>query len=208
MALPTAAAIRALNLPNISGTGEDTYLGTQIVAADVAIADACCFPKATPAAARTMEATAYTWTLDGPDRTDPRILRTGMPPITTLTSIKQDTTGVWAYATTESSANYTLDPETGTDIYANVGSTLAWGTGLRYIQIVATAGYNVGAHAALTQAIGLLVSHWMAGRAPTPFLESQTMGGDAQTYARDAQLPPAVRALIAPYKLWARETHA
>lgn len=206
MALPTAAQIRALNLPNISGTGEDTYLGTQIAAADAAIADYCVFPRLSPAVSRTLEGTAYTFFLDGPDVDDPRILRTRMPPVTTLTSIKQDTAGTWSYATTESSANYTLDTETGTDIYANPGSTLAWGSGLRHIQIVATCGYNVGAHTVLTQAIGLLVSFWMSGRAPGPYLDAQTVGGTSQTY-RDGQLPAAVRALIAPYKLWGRETH-
>lgn len=202
MALPTAAQIRALNLPNISGTGEDTYLGTVISAANQALADHCLFPV--PASGlRTLEATSHILYLDGPSRDDDRVLVLGLRPIVSVTSIKQDTAGVWSYATTETA--YTADLVSGL-VYANAGGTLAWGCGLRHIQATVVAGFDVGAHPVLTMAIGLMVSTWMAGRAPTPYLDAQTADGTSQTY-RDGQIPAAVRALVSPYRLVERETH-
>ncbi len=202
MALPTAPAIRALVLPQITGTAEDTFLGTQIVAASGALADWCLFPPATAGAAATLEATAHTFYLDGPSPSNPSILVTGYRPITTLTSVKQDTAGVWSYATTESSANYTLDGTNGL-IYANPGTTLAWGSGLRYIQVVATVGFNTGAHSVLTQAIGLLVAHWLAVR-KTAGVSNLGQGGSSVTIDEKG-IPLHVQQLVWPYRLTALE---
>ena len=197
MALPTAAAIRALSLPQIDGTAVDTLIESEIATADAALADFCLFPRAA-GSSPTMEATQYTFTLDGPWAGDTRILVTNHFPITAIASIKQDTSGDWTYATTESSSDYVLDGATGY-VYASPGTTLVWGSGLRHIQIVATIGYNVGAHKVLTQAIGLLVAHWMALRR-TPLTVAMTQGGQTMTLG-ERGIPQHVRELVWPYRL-------
>lgn len=198
MALPTATAIRALVLPALTGTAEDTLLDLLIAAADARLADWCAVPPATPGGDSTLETTAYTVYLDGPCR-DPRVLDVGLRPITTLTSVKQDTDGDWSYASTESSSDYTLDGRHG-KVYANPGSALAWGSGLRHIQVVCSAGYNVGAHVILTRAIALLVSEWLARRTSTDAIVSESLAADTRQY-RDGGLSPAVLELMWPYRL-------
>lgn len=198
MALPTAEVIRTSYLPQITGSAHDPVIALEIAAANGALAGFCLFPPASAGAAPTLEATAYTFTLDGPSSDDARILVTNLFPIATLTSVKQDTAGIWSYATTVSSSDYTLDGVTGL-IYANPGSTLAWGSGLRHIQIVATIGYNTGAHSVLTKAIGQLVAHWMAlNRAPAQ--TSLTQGGQSVTLG-ERSIPQHVRELVWPYRL-------
>lgn len=176
----------------------DTLIDSLVSTANSALADWCLFPPATAGAAPTLEATAYTVYSDGPLEDRPEVLRTWLRPITTLTSVKQDTSGDGTYATTVSSSSYVLDGVTG-EIIAKAGSGLSWGSGFRYLQVVHTVGYNTGAHVVLTQAIGLLVSHWLAGRRSTG-LVSLTQGGQSLTL--DSRVIPIhVQQLMWPYRL-------
>jgi hypothetical protein len=115
-----------------------------------------------------------------------------------VASVKQDTSGDWSYATTEDPSSYLLD-ETGSEILAKPGSPLAWGSGTRYIQLVVTAGFDVGAIEDLTLAIGFLVAHWLVGR-KTPGLQNASQGGQSAAYeGRD--IPVHVLRLVSPYRL-------
>lgn len=197
--LPTAAAIQALSIPGLTGTGEAAFLTALIATADAALAEGIClFPPATPGGASTLEATSRTRYFDGPNRSDPSVIRTHLRPIVSVTSVKQDTAGDESYATTESSDDYAIDRETG-ELRAKRGSSLAWISGPRAIQVVLVAGFDVGAHAVLTMAIGLLVSHWMTTRR-SPAIVSASQGGQSVSFS-PKEIPIQVRELVWPYRL-------
>lgn len=198
MALPTAAAIQSLAIPGLTGTAEATRIESLVATADAVLAAQCFFPPATAGARSTLEATEYTLTLDGPARGRPWALRPGLRPITAVASVKQDTSGDWSYATTEDPSSYLLDGIAG-EILAKPGSTLAWGSGTRYIQLVVTAGFDVGATEDLTLAIGFLIAHWLVVR-KTPGFSNASQGGQSAGFD-SKDIPIHVRQLVSPYRL-------
>lgn len=203
MSLPTAANIQSLRIPQLTGTSEATLLTSLIAAADGVIAEYCLFPPASAGVKATLEAVSRTIYLDGPGRCDPTALVLGVRPVTSVTSIKQDSSGDWSYATTESASNYTLDGLTG-KVYSKPGTSLAWQSTRRGIQVVCVAGFDTSTHANLLLAIGTLVAYWLALGPVTELVQGQTVDGDSLT-PRDGQLPLAVRQLVTPYRLYELE---
>lgn len=205
MALPTAAAIRALGLPQISGTAEDARLDALIAAVNETLAWWCHYPAPT-SGTRTLEATSYTEYYDGPDPDDARRLTLGLRPVTTLTSVENDDAGTWSYTSDAVvGTDVVLDGQRGA-VYLHPSSGWTWSSGLRRIRVVCTAGHNVGADPALSQAFGLLVAHWSALRTTGTLPAVASAGGQSATYRSD-ELPASVRQLVAPYRLVERETH-
>ena len=203
MTLPLASAIRPLALPHISGTGEDAVITLVIAAANAALAAWCLYPPASATGAPTLEATSYVEFLDGPDRVEPRRLKVGFRPITAA-AVAQDRAGDGAYSETVSTSDYTVDGVNGY-LVLKPAVTSTWMSGFQAIRATVTAGFDTGAHPAITQAIALLVQHWWGTlRRVGPDVQSQTVEGEAVTWdASDLPLP--VRQLMWPYRLIERE---
>lgn len=208
MALPTAAAVRALVFPELVGAAEDTKLETEIAAADAVAAGHCLFPPASAGASPTLETSSYELYRDGPSPRDLRRLDLRLHPVASITTIHVDDGDDWSYDASElvSSADYVLDGLAG-HVHLKPTATAAWSSGKRRIKVVCSAGYDVGATAALTQAIALIVKWWRTGaRKAGPTMSSgSASGGASSTQALPLQaLPEQVQALLAPYVLYER----
>lgn len=207
MPLPTAATVRDLGLPGFTGTGEDTRISALVTAADSALARYCGWPAPTDGVGlHTFEETTYVQLYDGPDPEQPSRLTLGLRPISSITAIIQDTNGDWSYTESLTAVtDYLTDDQNGR-VYLNPTSTKAWLTGLRSIQVTCVAGYDVGAEPSLTQAIVFLVAHWWLLRSSTPTPQIVSYAGKSVTLKGDG-LPQVVKELVAPFRLWERETH-
>jgi hypothetical protein len=204
MALPTAAAIRSLALPQITGTLEDSRLDSLIATANAVLAQYCLWPRP-DSGAPTFEAATYTVYRDGPDFDDPRRLTIGLRPVSAVASVENDSTGLWTYSEDAVvGTDVVLDTARGA-LYAHPATSWRWAVGLRAVRVVCTAGYNVGAEPPLTQAIGLLIAHWSALRTTSTLPAVASAGGQSATYRGD-DLPASVRQLVAPYERWESET--
>lgn len=200
MTLPTAAVVRAGWIPSLTGTGEDTTIDLFIARANAVLARWCGFPAVSQSTAPTLEAVAYTHYFDGPSSTDPRLLRLRVRPVSAITSVYVDTTGDFAYSTEVTSGDRVLDDlEGGIRLTPDATSIAGWPVGKRLIKVVYTAGYNTGADAGATTAIGLLVAHWWTGRRMSGL--ANVTAGDASIAALDGAIPGHVREAAWPLAL-------
>lgn len=204
MTLPTAAVIRTSAIPELgSNSGEDSNLDTLIARADAVLAGWCGIPAASASVDPTFEATTFTHYLDGPSILDPRALILPLRPVASVTSIHDDTDRDWDYATDDlvDSGDYTLDGVEG-KVYLHHDSTHGeWGAGPRRLKVIYSSGYNSGADARITQAIGILVAHWWRSR-PRLGLEGYSAdGGDTVSTAPSAGIPDACKEILWPIRL-------
>ncbi len=140
MALITAAEARDL-LPGLTGTGEDTLLGTLIDSVGALFARVCGYPPATVGAAPTMESASYTLYVDAPCLESTALLDIGVRPVTAVANMYVDISRVYG-ADTEitEGTDFEILGEEGQLLLITTGSG-AWATGLRANKIVCTAGF-------------------------------------------------------------------
>lgn len=209
MTLPTAAVVRAGWITELgTSTAEDTLIATMITRADAVLAAWCGFPVSgsTDASAtldRTLESASYTEFHDGPSTVDPGSIALRVRPVTTLTTIHDDTDRDWSYGAADlvSSGDYVLDARAGRVHLKTTSTHGAWGVGSRILKVVYTAGYDTGSHEAIGPAIGLLVAHWWRLRHRVGG-EGYTSSDGVTTAAVAAELiPEAIRAMLMPYRL-------
>lgn len=200
MALPTAEQIRTL-IPALSGTTEDAALDVLIARADSVLAAWCGFQPVTAGTAPTLESATYTEFLDGPIPTNPEILRLGVRPVSSVTSLHDDIGHDFSYDAADlvDPSDYVLDGIQGL-IYSNpAGNHGAFSTGARVIRCIYVAGYNTGAHPTITTAFAMLVAHWWNQRHSIG-LDTLTEAGATEAFA-DRMIPEAVAELMWPYRL-------
>lgn len=200
MPLPTAEQVRPVVLRQVGGTVADPLLDTLIATADEVCARICMFPVADDASLPSLEAADYTL-YPRPDRFEPRTLNLQLRPTTALVSAEVDIGGDWTYSD-DAEADAELDLRGR--LRLTPLSTHSWSTVPRGNRVTVTAGYDVAATPGLLLAFGLLASYWL--QQPVPGLQTATVVGQTATWA-EARIPPAVRELLEPYRLWERETH-
>lgn len=202
MTLPTAAVVRANGIPQLgSSTSEDANLTTLIARADSVLASWCGFPGVDGSTAPTLEASTYTHYLSGPMERDERVLLLPVRPVTSVTSIHDDTDRDWSYGASDlvDSGDYTLDEVEGR-VYLHTDSAHgSWRRGLRQIKVIYVAGYDTGADARITQGITALVAHWWQQR-NTPGMESVTLT-DTTITTLAPEIPAHVREIMWPVRL-------
>ena len=198
MALVTAAEAR-LNIPGLSGTGEDTNLDTLIARADAALAQWCGYEPATEggAAAASLEDVTYTRYLKGPGG---RELQLPFYPIYSVTTIEDDPTEAFNWSSyLISSGDYTIRKDRGVVLLKQTAANAAWSeSDSDVIRAVWVGGWTT-IPADMKQACIQLVTYWMNQRG-TLGKQSINAAGVSVT-PRDEQLPATVRQLMSPYRL-------
>ena len=195
MALITAAQAR-LALPALTGTVEDTTLGTVIDAIGRAFARHCGYPPASVGGNPTMESATYTLYLTGDGS---RKLHLPVHPATAITSIEDDETLDFDGSTyLVSSGDYNL--REGRYVLLTATSTHgAWSAVEGAIKIVYAAGFSTVPDD-LALAARFAVKHWyeltrVQGKS------SSSMGETSESFRDEAFLPPHVVKLLAPFRL-------
>ena len=194
--------VRTYGIPALgTGTGEDAELDVLIARADSVLAGWCGFPAASAGAHPTLEAATYTEYMDGPASIDPRSLRLAVRPVATITSVHDDTDRDWAYGAADlvDSGDYTLADGDGVNWLHSDATHGSWGRDSRIIKVIYIAGYDTGAHGAITQGITALVAHWWLQRS-TAGIEAETLG-DSPITPSDASIPAHVRQIMWPVRI-------
>ncbi len=138
MALLTAAEARS-QIPELTGTAEDTLIDTLIAAVGVTLAAWCGYPPATAGGSPTLESTSYTEFLDGPGG---RELRVPVYPLTAIASIYDDPAWTWGAADLVASGDYAIsDGRTGLVLLGETSTHGTWSRSRRSIKIAFTAGF-------------------------------------------------------------------
>jgi len=197
LTLPTAALVRTHGIPSLgTGTGEDANITVMIARADAVLAAWCGFPAASVGAQPTLEAATYTEYHDGPSALDARAIRLCVRPVTSVTSVHDDTDRDWVYGADDlvDSGDYTVAGEDGVVWLHNSSTHGSWGVGPRILKVIYVAGYDSGSHAAITQGITALVAHWWYQK-HTAGIETETLG-DSTTTPLDNKIPEHVRQIM------------
>lgn len=163
MALLTGALLRPTWLRGITGTGEDTIIDAKIANIEQRMAAWCGWPTASGGTVPTFESSTFVLYLDGPDYNDSRILRLGIWPVASVTSIYADPTWAYSAAYLVASGDYTLDGSEGLVWLGPTSIQGAWPEGRRAIKATVVGGYS-SAPAPLKDAVGMQLSHEYRGR--------------------------------------------
>jgi hypothetical protein len=196
VAILTAAEVRAVALPALTGTTEDTLLGTLIDRADVAIARHLRWP--TPASGTpTLEAASYVLLPERVDYLDPTLLSAGMRPIISITSIAVDD-GTGAYGTTLAASAYALRTSAGRIKRIDGDPWIVDYLAAGWYKVTVSAGFST-IPADIKQAACLLVAHWY--RQLFPDGGSTSDAGIGSVGFRGGVIPPPVVEMLAPNML-------
>lgn len=156
MALITAAEARQ-EIPELTGTSEDTLLESLILQAGGMIARFCSYPPASAGAEPTMESASYTRYYDGPGG---RILTLDVRPVTAVASIYDDIDLTWGADTLIASSNYAiLDGTTGRVLLTATSGESFSGAEMA-IKATFTAGYTTVPDSLKRAARELVKSLW------------------------------------------------
>ncbi len=189
--LVTAAEAR-LQIPELSGTAEDTNLETLITRVGAAFARYCGYPGSSP----TMESTSYARYYDGPGGRD---LVLDVWPIVSISSIYDDTTLDFTDSQyLVSSSDYVV--VNGRIVrLKNTSTHGAWSEGAGQIKVSFTAGYATVPDD-LKQLVIMAVKHWFDLRRIQG--KSNTSQGGVSVGFRDEEfLPAMVKAGLSPFRL-------
>lgn len=200
MALLTAADLKTAGIPYLSGTGQDTEIGRIIAAVDDEIAAWLGFPPATVGAVSTIEDTTYTLYLDGPDDDETDVLRLGMWPVVSITSVHEDADRAYAAATLVDSDDYELDGAKGILIAKPLGSLGGWARGYRVQKVTAVIGFETVPAWAKEAAIVECQRRYKRGKGGSVETISGATGGNVQPRVEGGLLPE-VRRMLWPHRL-------
>lgn len=205
MAYLTASEVRAETLREITGTGEDTLLGTLIARAAAQIARYLGYPAATATGTPSIESSSsYTrysgesgvWVSD-----DGMEIHLEPRPVTAVASLYDDEDEVYGTGDLVPSADYSVY-EWG----IRLKPTGSWGpvsTQYRAVKVSFTAGWAVSPSVLvpvdIVRATCLLVKHYWD--IPKRQGASSASSGPSSQSFRDETLPASVRELIDPYRL-------
>lgn len=196
MAVVTAAEVRAY-LPTLTGTGDDTLLGTLAARFDQLAAGYLGFPNQNSGAI-SIESGTYVEVLDGPGG---RELTVNARPVTSVTSVYDDPDLDYTDAADLIAADdYTIYGQEGRIVLDYDATDANWSEGRRHIKITYVAGYtgatmpNAVKHAACMQ-----VAFWYNARVHVGKTKVQTAGQSAEM--QTLMLLPEVKEALAPYRL-------
>lgn len=199
MALITAAQFRE-HFPQVTGTGEDTLIGTLITRADSLMAAACGWPVP-DGGARTMEDVTYTRYVLGPLSWDSRGLDLGIRPVQSITSAYVSID--WTYGASDlvDSGDYVLDSEAGI-LWLKPSASSSWAENdPRANKITIVAGFTT-TPPDLVALCAATVRHLLDLRR-SQGSQSMSAGGQSLTREDAVQvLPQAVLDGLGPYTLW------
>ena len=196
MAIVTAAEVRAY-LPTLTGTTDDTLIGTLIARFDQVAAGYLGYPQQSSGAV-SIESGTYIEYLDGPGG---RELQVTARPIVSVTSVYDDPDLDYTdSADLIAASDYTVYGLEGRVILDYNAVDAAWSVGHRHVKITYVAGYsgatmpNAVKHAACLQ-----VAHWYNARAHIGRTQLSTQGQTAQL--NTLEMLPEVREALQPYAL-------
>lgn len=202
MALVTAAQAR-LALPGLTGTGEDTNIGTVIARVGAIFARWCGYPPASAGAVCTMESTSYTLYSGHAGHVDVlegRYLRLRVWPVTAISAIYDDPNE--AYGTAVTASLYEIvDGNEGLVRYTIAGGG-AWSEPsdafTRAIKVSCTAGFST-VPADLEHAAVMMTKHLWNLRHTAG--KSNVNAGQSSAQVRDEEIPAAVREVLGRFRL-------
>lgn len=209
MALVTAAQVRELGIPALTGTGKDADLIEPTIArATSALAQKCGYPLPSTGARPTLESATYVLYLTGL-REDPRRLPLPFDQgrVTALASVYDDPDRDWGSGTLVASTDYTLRTREGDVLLTSSAVQGSWTASPEgACKATLTAGWTAtgGANPVpleVEQAIIMLVAHWARLRAEAGHTSVSASGVSVGT--REETIPGPVMELMAPYRLWA-----
>ena len=211
MALVTTAQLKE-RLPEYQGTAQDDVHTKLVTRADAMMAQHCGFPVAGGATSPTLQGATYTRFYNGPDRWHPQLLRLGIYPVRSITSIHVD--GEWNYTSADliDPADYVSDNQAFQNgrIWLRPNSSKAFERAPRAIRVIFVAGFTdfvsdptaalPDSHP-LVEATALAVRH-LIDRGALQGRQSITAGGTTvQVQDGMRSLPAAVTDILAPFVL-------
>ena len=140
MAMVTTTTLKTY-LPEITGSAANTDLEALITRVECAIARYIGWPPASLSSDPQLDATTYTFYLDGPMYTQPDVLRLPIQPINSVTSIHSDVNRQYNSDSLIDGSTYSLDHLTGRVILDPISATDAFDRGYRAIKIICNAGF-------------------------------------------------------------------
>lgn len=202
MSVLSAANFRALWLPSLSGTGEDTALGTLLARVEARIARYLGYPPASGGGTPTIEDTTYTRYYGRDDIEEQhQVLRLDVLPVVSITSIHDDLDREYGDADLVAATDYSIaDGDRGLVILDIDSSHGFWRSGFRNIKAVYVAGFATVPED-LVQAHGDLALYWWQSRRTQGFTTVPQGAGSASVATPDADIPATVQDLLQPYRL-------
>jgi len=193
MALITASEAR-LQIPGLTGTGEDTNLETVIAALGMAFARWCGYPGSAPS----MESASYTRYLDGPGG---RELVLDVWPVISITSIYDDPTLDFTSSLyLVDSGDYVLaQADRGLVRLKSTATHGTWSETKGAIKVAYTAGYAT-VPADLKYAARLGVRHWWGLRQKQGLINA-TSAGQSRGFVDQDFLSAEVKTALASFRL-------
>lgn len=193
--LSSTQAARYLN-----GSPDSTLITSLISAADALIAEFCGIPRYSATVAATM--TSQTYTLYLPDRDgrgvseDQQTLILPVKPVTSITSITEDSEWAWGAGDLVASSNYVLDGDAGEVHLYPTSSHGAWDTSFRTLKVVCVAGWATTPEPLVDAGARLVAAlyNWRG----KPGRSSLTQGQTTESFTvRD--IPDDVKAMLGRY---------
>lgn len=202
MASVTAAEVRLL-LPQLTGTTEDTDLGTVIDRCEAALARWCGYIEADDGT-RSFASATYTEIVDGPGGTR---LDLGAAPITSVTTIHDDPELLtYAAAKLVASTDYFVGRSNQREahqvhLYPSAVHG-AWSASRRAVKAVYVAGYSTAPPTLKSALVEYVAWYWQQKRSsPAGVVSIGQRGTNVQRAQPAGIVPPHVQALAAEYVL-------
>jgi len=204
VALVTAAQVRTW-LPAITGTNEDTTLGTLATAAGADLAAAMFYPRE-DGGTHTLATATYTVYLEGPRDRYPRELLLPMRPVVSITSVHQSVTDTYGASELVASTDYIEELARGVLVAKQSNSFGGWSSDYRGQKVIMAAGWGTSGNGPewLQQAVAYQVQHTMKQRAHQGVTQRSQGGASKTDQGLTRGIDSRAWALVAPHALWER----
>jgi hypothetical protein len=200
MALLTAAEAKEA-LTGLSGTGSDTVLDKLIAAVGVAIAEHLGYPRkdaTTDASCETLTYTFYSGGNNGRVEIEGRKLILPARPVTSVTSVHDDTDQGYSSSYLVASTDYTTDAVDGVIRLLPTATHGGWSAGEYAVKVIAVCGFTT-VPTNIKQAARWCVRHWweINGRG----LSTQISAEGVSVTPPDIAIPKQAAKLLEGYRL-------
>ena len=139
--------------------------------------------------------------------TDNQVLDLPVRPVTSVTTIHDtggNEDGAYEAGDLVDSGDYVLDGVKGRVYLKDTATLGGWSVGRRVVKVVYVAGYDTGAHPAITEALSQLVAYWWAVVRHSKGAKAGAVAGRSTTGPASTSIPLRVQELMGTYKLWER----
>jgi hypothetical protein len=196
VALITAAEARSY-IRGLSGTSEDTLLGTLIDRTGALFARYCAFPAATDGGVPTIEQATYTRYLNSPGG---NTLQLDVRPVLSVSSLHDSIDRTYASADLVAASDYDLYGEDGIVVLKTTADYSQFSTAYRAIKVVYSAGYATVPED-IKHAACLQVKWFYEGRDIVGLRNISQTGGNATVVDGALSLLTEVKEALRPYRL-------